>query len=437
MGIYSTIFAVILGFCILINEFTRKKDSKPFDLLSGVNLLFFLSFVVTPLSIYFFNLEFSSWTFIVDVESGSSFKALFYVLVGYLSMLFGLSFSKRWKLVKNLPSKFEENNCMVEKFAHIIGVLGISFLLVFIFSVGGVEAFLSTNTLYRSGSIDPTPLAFVRNLALFIPISCFIFYGLSKNSKSKFFNRYQLFFIIYFVASLLLYFNRASRMGVLVFLISFFILNVMYYRKNILKYIPLIIVVFLFLVYFGKSVFNYFFVGDVSLQVSGIKFSQIIGEFSFPFYTLTHAMENSFFNGVPRLFFDFLLGFFNLLPSAILPFSVPMNATQLNTESFLNMSGIPIDLVSLGFYSFGISGVILITFFFGITIGCVEKILSDKNNLLVVIFYIQFIFFFSLIVPYASPTNVYKSDFCLLFAFLIFIYFFKRKKNATNLLYKI
>ncbi|GGJ95041.1 hypothetical protein GCM10007063_16960 [Lentibacillus kapialis] len=430
MGIYSTILASTLGFIIIINELIRTKKTKPFDIMSGVNLMFFLSFVVTPFSIYLFNMEFSAWTKLVNVEKYFSIIAIFYVLLGYISILLGTKLSEKWSFVKKMPSEFNRDDKKLERFAHFIGCIGFFFLFIFIISVGGIEEFFNTNTLYRSGEVDPVPLAFTRNLAMFIPISCLIFYGLQKTSN-KLINRYQLFFIIYFIAAILLYFNRASRMGLLVFIVGFVLLNVLYYRKSILRYMPIMLVVFLFLVFYGKRIFNYFVVDDFSLKTHGLEVSQIIGEFSFPFFTLTNAIENSFFNDMPRLFIDFVLGLVNLLPASIVPFSVPMNATQLNTESFLNMSGIPMDLISLGFYSFGISGIILISLIFGMLIGGIEKILSDKKNLVVMVFYIQFIFFFSLIVPYAGPTNLFKSDFSLFVSFIVFIFVFNNSSNKT------
>jgi oligosaccharide repeat unit polymerase len=431
MGIYSTILASFLGIIIILNEFIRNKKTKPFDLFSGVNLMFFLTFVVPPFSIYFFGMRFAEWTYLVDIKSSSSIIALLYVIVGYLVLLTGLSFSKRWDFVRRLPSDFQMNNSSLEKFAHIIGILGIVFLLIFMFSIGGFEAFLSTNTLYRSGNAEVSSVAFIRNLALFIPISCLIFYGLSKVQKKKIFNRQKVFFVFYFIASLLLYFNRATRMGLLLFLISFFLMNTFYFKKKFLKYLPLMGGLFVAFILFGKRMFNYFLIDDFSFEADEMVLNKVIGEFSFPFFSLTNAIENSFFNSTPRLFFDFILGLLNLLPSAFIPFNVPKNMTQLNTESFLNMSGIPIDIISFGFYSFGLSGIIIIMFFFGTLIGCMEKVLANKGSLIVVVFYIQFIFFFSLLVPYAGPTNVMKSNICLFISFFIFIYLFERKKDKT------
>ncbi|MYL56090.1 oligosaccharide repeat unit polymerase [Virgibacillus halodenitrificans] len=437
MGIYSTVLASILGIVIILNEFLRKKNVKPFDLLSGVNLLFFLSFVITPFSIYFLKIDFPAWTYLVDVNNTSPFIALLYVIIGYMALLVGVKFTKRCRFVKSLPNEFYIDSSSMEKFAHIIGILGVIFLAIFMYSVGGLNEFLSTNTLYRSGEIEVSPVAFVRNLALFIPISCQIFYGLSKNQPQAFFNRYKLFFIFYFVASLLLYFNRATRMGLLLFLISFFIINIIYYKKSLVRYLPVMGGFFVFFILFGKRIFNYFIVENISFQTEETIINKILGEFSFSFYSITNAVENSFFNGIPRLFFDFILGILNLLPSAFLPFNVPQTATQLNTESFLNMSGIPVDIISLGFYSFGVAGIILITFLFGALISILEKILVDKNNLMVVVFYVQFIFFVSLRVTYAGPTNVLKSNVCLFVAFLFFILFFRKKPIANKSNYQL
>ncbi|MYL46672.1 hypothetical protein GLV94_13560 [Virgibacillus halodenitrificans] len=285
--------ASILEIVIILNEFLRKRNVKPFDLMSSVNLLFFLSFVITFFSIYFLKIDFPAWTYLVEVNNTSPFTALLYVIIGYMALLVGVKFIKSCRFVKRLPNEFYIDSSSMEKFAHIIGILSVIFLAIFMYSVG---------------------------------------------------------------------------------------------------------------------------------------------EFSFSFYSLANAVENSFFNGIPRLFFDFILGILNLLSSAFLPFNVPQTATQPNTESFLNMSGIPVDIISL--VRVGVAGIILITFLFGALISILEKILANKNNLMVV-FYVQFIFFVSLRGTYAGPTNVLKNNVCLFVAFLFFILLFRKKQIAKKSNYQL
>src|SRR5699024_6518781 len=291
--------------------------------------------------------------------------------------------------------------------------------------IGGISNFFSTNTLYRSGSIDVSPFAFIRNLALFIPLSCQIFYCLYKFYDKRLLNKYHILFIFYFILSLSLYFNRATRMGLLVFLISFFVINAIYYRKSIVKYIPIIIILFLTFLFYGKRFYNFFVLDEFTISDVDVNIDIFINQFSFPFFTLTNAIDNSFFNNTPRLFMDFIYGILNLFPTIILPFDVPKNITQLNSDFF--SMGITIDLISLVYYCFGIRGIIIFTFLFGMFIKVIENILMDKKNILTLVFYTQFIFFISLRIPYAGPTNVLKSNICLLISFIIYIFVFEKK----------
>jgi len=432
MGKYSVVLSIILGAIIFMYEFIRKRKSKSIDILSVVNLVFMICFVIVPIYIYMFNPKVSSWAQLVNIEDYYSLKAMLYVIVGYLTLLISINFSRKWEIITRLPTRFHSNPKKVSSYGHFLGILGTISLLVFSISIGGVKNLFTTNTLYRTGKVEVSSFAFIRNLSLFIPISAHIFYGLYKFYTKKRFHRHYIFFLLYTFLSLLVYFNRASRMGLLSFIIAFFLMNAIYYRKRIFRYIPVISLLFVIFIYYGKRIYNFFIVEDFTLKIDNLTLNKIMSEFSFPFYTLTNAMENSFFEGYPRLFFDFILGFINLIPSAILPFDVPMNETQLNTQAFLNISGIPVDIISLGYYSLGINGIIILTFLLGFLITSIEKILITKNNILTLVFYVHFIFFFALLIPYSGPTNLFKSNFALLFAFLIYLHYFTDGKRREN-----
>ncbi|PIC90899.1 hypothetical protein CSV71_02255 [Sporosarcina sp. P21c] len=424
MGIYSVVISLLLAIFIVINEITRKKSNKNIEILTFINIIFFICFSLVPFLVYFYFENLHIWTQKNDINEIYYFMAVFYALISYIAIIFAYKTALKFKYKKlNLVESGKKNF----HFSLIVTLVGWVFLVIFIQGVGGISNFFTTNTLYRGGNIEVSPVAFSRNLALFIPVGSFImFYNvLSSYSKYKYRNWFLL--IVNFLVSLAIFYNRSGRLSLIIYIVTFFIIYSLFKKRNIYIYLVFLSPAILWFISFGKSMFNYFFIGNFNVNNKSFDIESILSEFTFPFFTLANAIKFPFFQEEPRLFIDFLYGVANLLPSAFIPIQIPKTVTMLNTESFGNISGIPIDLVSLGFHSFGIAGIMIISLAFGFASGYTQKKLLDSNVKIIIVFYAQFIFFFALRVSYAEPTNFLKSNFSFLIVFVVFLLLYKKR----------
>ncbi|RAZ69640.1 hypothetical protein DP119_02995 [Planococcus maitriensis] len=423
MGIYSTVIAFALGFMIVFNEIFRKKNSnKHIEILTMVNVIYLLSFSIVPILVYFYFENLHIWTQKNDINEIYYLYGSFISLIVYLLIILAYSFSLKLSVK---PLNLVEDQKKNFSFAISLYFVGFFFLILFIQGVGGFSNFLETNTLYRSGDIEVSSVAFARNLSMFIPVASHIFYYNLIKNRNYIFSFQLLMTILSFLTSLLIYYNRAGRLSLLIYLATFFVIYNLVTKRNIKKYLLIFSPIILWFIMYGKSIYNIFFQNNRPIINREFSLEIILSEFVFPFYTLANTLKYPFFNDSPRLFVDFIIAFVNLLPSALIPFDVPKNVTQLNTESFGDISGIPIDMISLGYHSFGLAGVILITICFGILIGYVQRKFSLKEVNITIVFYAHFLFFLPLRIPYAEPTNFLKGNFALLISFLLLLLLYK------------
>ncbi|XKE94017.1 oligosaccharide repeat unit polymerase [Metaplanococcus flavidus] len=424
MGIYSTVIAFVLGFMILFNEMLRRRNNnKQIEILTIVNIIYFLCFSLVPILVYFYFENLHIWTQKNDINEIYYLYGSFLSFIVYILIIFSYSFTSKLN-IRTL--NIEENPKKNFLFAMLLFGAGCFFLLIFIQGIGGFSRFLETNTLYRSGDIEVSSVAFARNLALFIPFASHIFYYNLIKNKNYLFSLQLLMTISSFIVSLLIYYNRAGRLSLLIYLATFFVIYNLVTKKRIRKYLLIFSPIILWFIMYGKSVYNIFFQSDRIIMNKEFSLEVVLSEFVFPFYTIANTLKYPFFDDSPRFFIDFLIAFINLLPSALIPFDVPKNVTQLNTESFGDISGIPIDIISLGYHSFGLAGVFIIAIFFGVLVRYIQEKFSLNRVNISVVFYAHLLFFLPLRVPYAEPTNFLKGNFALLVSLLLLLLFYKK-----------
>ena len=122
------------------------------------------------------------------------------------------------------------------------------------------------------------------------------------------------------------------------------------------------------------------------------------------------------------------------MPSRLLDLQLSDTVTMVNVAQ-LN-APIPVDLISFGYYSLGVPGVIIICILFGSLLRVFEILLPLNVHKVFVIFRFAWMVFLTFMIMYADPCNVIKTGFGLFVATPILFLLGRRgiifPKNRTS-----
>ncbi|WP_102335490.1 O-antigen polymerase [Salimicrobium jeotgali] len=423
MGEYSIVAAIFIMLIVFIFELIRPKKMK-IDFLTACNFIYILAFSISPLYIYWFY-EYTTWSTIKEnnIENGIFLYGSIISIVFYIFFVWGYYFFGKFKINSKFIAfshNFFDNfsNKRVLMVGTLLLVIGGGALLVYIQALGGLSQFLTLGSILRSnGDYIDSPFLFLKNVAPLLTVSAFIYYALYIDGRPRQF-KYLLLFIIAFAGSLLILFHSAGRMSMFVFLVTFPIAHTIY--KNNIKVSNLIIglLLFFFIVTFGDQLMNATSGLNTNLEIKN--FGETVGgifeEFTFPFTNIANTValfpvEYDYRYG----FKDLLGGLENILPSAILDLSTLIDETpsQLNTRIFNSNGTMPVDIITFGYMSFGIAGVMLTGLAFGVLTKSLESLFSHKKSLLACIFFTSWMIFISFRFMYGDPALAYESAFKL------------------------
>ncbi|MED3649946.1 O-antigen polymerase [Heyndrickxia sporothermodurans] len=442
MGSFSIVIALFLMLFILIFEIVRKKEGV-FDYLSFVNLVFFLLYVIVPVYMYLFN-DNLSWHILktTDIESTSFFSGELLALMFYFVMIVSYYLTNKLKITKKLKSSSSNLYGKVKdkdffKVALILYIIGMFTWLVYMKSLGGYNEYMRLGELVRNdGSATQTSLAFFKHFNLLLTVSMLLFFCFIKNAKGLNKLAVLFFFVTSAIASFIILYQNGGRISLLVFIITLPVALMI--RKNRINFLALtgFVALFILLVLFGDQFLKYGQEVNYAIPKSKIEIlSSIIEEFAFPY--------NNLGNLIPLFpdHYDFRYGFvdlsgaiFQFIPSRVisLDFLNGETVSQFNTTLYNNYGQIPIDIVSFGYISFGIAGVIVLACVFGMFMKLIEALFIYKGSLISCVLYVAFLFQFSLAIIYGDPQQVFLSLFKYLFTLVLLFLIIKSPKKKVS-----
>lgn len=180
---------------------------------------------------------------------------------------------------------------------------------------------------------------------------------------------------------------------------------------------------FLGLVLFGNSLLNIEAKEiEINRSDSGVV-NNIVREFGFPFVNVATAYDLfpstfSFRGGIP----DVADAFIGLIPSRIIKLQTfnSESVSVFNTQMYGPGGVMPIDIISFGYISFGLAGVIIVALLFGFLAKLTENLFSYRGNLVACMFFISLMIVFSFRIMYGDPVMVLDATFRYIVA-MIFI----------------
>lgn len=438
MGIYSIVIALIIVIAIPVFEIIRKREGK-FDYLSLFNLIFILAFGVVPLYIYLFPDKVTHWRVIIysNITETSFFIGSLIALMFYVLMVIAYYFSSKLMFVIKTKKVSENiftltnNRNVLFKSGFLLFVIGGFSLLFYINLAGGLDAYINSGYSTRiQGQTIQHPLVFVRNFTPFLSVASFIFYATIRHSKgtAKFLN--IILFLLSFVGAILVAFHSGGRMNFFIYLTTFPLATLLYQNKIKIRTILLVTAFFVFMVVYGRSFLN----PEAELKINnpndGI-INSVIREFSFPFVNVGRSFDlfPDYFNfrgGIP----DVLTAIAGLVPQRIVNFDFLQRETvsQFNTSLYGPGGEMPVDIVSFGYMSFGIVGVVMVALLFGTLLRWTENLFSYHKNLIGCIFSIALMINLAFRIMYGDPALFVNSVFRYAVAMIIIFGFLKLEK---------
>jgi len=438
MGIYSIVVAIIIIIFIPAFEFIRKKEGK-FDYLSLFNLIFILAFGVVPVYCYSHLDEIKHWRVMIynnlmDTHFfiGSLIALLFYIVM-VIAYYFSrkLSFISKTRKISEKIFSFEGKKTLLFKSALFLLMIGGFSFLIYISLAGGLREYIRIGYSTRiQGQSIQHPLVFVRNFTPLLCVASFIFYATIRSSKgtAKFIN--IILFVLSFIGGTLVVFHSGGRMSFFVYFITFPLATLLYQNKIKIRSILIGGVFFIFMIVYGRSFLN----PEADLQAArqADSFANgIIREFSFRFVNVgtmfdLFPKDYDFRWGIP----DVLTAITGLIPQRVinLDFLQRESASKFNTTLYIEGGEMPVDIVSFGYMSLGLAGVIIVAILFGTLLRWTENLFSYRKNFVACMFASALMINLAFRVMYGDPVLFMNSVFRYIIAIIVIIMFLKLEK---------
>src|SRR5699024_5962950 len=140
---------------------------------------------------------------------------------------------------------------------------------------------------------------------------------------------------------------------------------------------------------YGNSLLNVEAEIQVNRDGEGLV-SSVVREFGFPYVNIANSNElfpttYNFRGGIP----DVTNAIGGLVPSRLInvDFFKTESISEFNTKLYSAAGGVmPVDIVSFGYMSFGLAGVAIIAFLFGLLVRWTENLFSYRGNLISCVF---------------------------------------------------
>ncbi len=304
----------------------------------------------------------------------------------------------------------------------VTGVAGLVALLIYARSLGGWVVFLFQGAALRSGTLTiVSPWAFLANLAPLVIGTMLLLFALRQYEPSG--PRRWLVTLLcasFYLASLAVLFNQAGRAWLVSFLLTLPLIGAIQRDRLRLVHVLFGGVLFILLFLFGRLFFQLardpsrVLAGNIGSLGIAEAFRGIIWEFTFPIATLANVMGTVPEHAGLRWFYDFPLALVYIIPQRLTGIMHEPTVSMVNTAMFGSTGMIPVDVLSLGYYSLLVPGALLTATAVGAALGLGERWLPGSADPLRAGLRISWIFTLAFRIMYADPQLFWRAGLSLL-----------------------
>jgi len=417
--------SVVLGLLIVITEVQRPQPPIGVDARRVSAVLFFLCFCLVPLWLQVVDLRFtrdSPWRWVLHRSpmEGLAPYASAIALVCYICLLAGYA-GAAGRPAATTPVLFPPDRVSQRLIAVLLGVAGTLALIGYTITIGGIVPLIFNALAFRSS--DPPVVsswAFLRSLMPLVGGASFLFYGLRRASSGRTRLGMTTGLVLTVALSLVVLFHQAGRLSLLFYILVFPLAASLMAGRLRWHVVAAGAGIILPLVVLGKQLFSADAATGVADRLTRVGENMVsVGnalmlEFSFPYITLTNAVGD-----VPgamplRWFADVPLGFLYLVPQRLLGVRHPPTISMLNSRIFESHGTVPVDLVSFGFMSLWLPGVMIVGALFGYILARAETLMPTTREPVNAVFRAAWMLFLGRTVMYGDPQLVIQACFFLL-----------------------
>lgn len=457
---YTTLFVIAVFF--LIKQYKRNNVINAFICFQFAFIIYYILVpIVSHLVIEFAPDQLTGFIYrISNATNQDIFYAFFYTVIAYFIIITvyqvkisRTNFQKIKRINVNIESSNNENingklNIKIYYTALIVGIisliLGLFGEVTISNSLNGVINAIKMGDQLRAYGSDSSayiPQNKLFNIVLMVSsLASTYFFVYAVRIKKNLINIILLFISI--LASIFYLLINAGRLGILLFLITFFADYA--FRKFKHPFIFLIGFSFFGIFLLGLLDDWFFYLSYGYVKESSNSISTIINEFAFPYLNILNVHHINVEYGL-RWGIDYFTWVINIIPTSILNLfglSKVTTGYEYITEYYMGQNatgGIPTDIITLGMRQFGFLGLILISIFISIICKYFDKVLNriHSNKYYFMTLRIALIMF--VVVPYADLDSFVRNryDMFFLLIFSIYIYFIQKKYKKNKLQNKL
>lgn len=393
----------LLTFLVLIFEMIRKKDLF-IDFLTLFNVFFVFHYCLPAI---IFNIEpsmYSEFRFLAIVPfAAQSWMVFYYILLAYIFVFAGFYFAQRFSQNRVIVFKYGlKSQIILFSFVSSISVIG---FLMYATAQGGLVNMILFAKDIRAGRLDAGAGQYLTYLADGLNFAMIIFYSMMKYSqdmKIRKICKYLFYFLFILALAYALSTGGRGNIGTVFLLILFVSLNAQKVKIDVKKLLIFIFFIFFifFLVKYGKSIiwslpslqdgiFSYILAveqhykwyansGGDGIYESLVGFASNIDH---PIASLGVAIFYPEVYQIPRLGFDWIRAFIDLLPGVSQP-DIFINSTPsgLGRDYFQKDGYVPPNWIAMKVINGGFVWLILGSFFAGYIGGWIHKLLINSWN---------------------------------------------------------
>jgi len=407
--------SLLLALMIGVVELGRGRIRGGIDFLRAATGIYFTCFAVAPVYLQFADLvpiRSGSWIWMLRTPFNDPVFAYASLLglVGYAVMLGGYWLVRPRGLRPEPTSRLVSSGYLWVSSCGLAAV-GTMALVVYAKSVGGFAFFLAEGLSFRG---DNPPVvsrwAFLSNVAPLVIGGMLMSFALRQYYTSGARRRAATLLCVgLYAASLAILFHQAGRAAFVAFLITLPLIGVVQQGNLRIRHVLLGIAVFAALILFGKSFFalardpGVFLQGGLrGIEVTGA-IRAIVWEFSFPIVTLANVIRSVPSELGVRWFYDIPLALAYLVPQRLTGIIHEPTITMVNTALFGLQGGIPVDLLSFGYYSMVLPGALATAAVMGALLGCGERLFPASPDPLRAGLRVSWILLLGFRIMYADP----------------------------------
>lgn len=374
---------LLLGIAVVV-EIRRSPVRGVIDPLRAASAVYVTCFALVPAILTLFDwrgFESSVWNWIFarPFRDPAYAEASVLALIGYLAMVAGYGWILSGNRGAAAAAPVSDQRLWVVGTG--LGVVGLGALAVYSMSIGGVRPLLLDAAAFR-GPTPPveSPLAFLKNVAPLVLGGGVAFYALRERVTGWRAGLATAGFSLCLLLGVLVLFHQAGRAILAGLLVAYPLISVMRRGRVTASLAVVTLAAGGVLFAAGKALFQVLRdpvvlatrVGHLIDQplASG---GEMLLEFSFPVVVLANAVAT-----VPqvepfRWFVDLPLAGAYLAPKRLFGLDLPPTVSMVNSQQFSSFGAVPVDLLSLGYYSAGALGAVAVALAFGTLLGVVER----------------------------------------------------------------